>query len=68
MEATVDQGWRKSSYSGNGGQCVEVAAIDRVMVRDSKDITGPMLTVSPSAWQAFVGSLRDASLASDFRA
>jgi hypothetical protein len=29
--------WRKSTYSGgNGGQCVEVAASGRVLVRDSK--------------------------------
>ena len=30
--------WRKSSYSGSsGGQCVEVAASGRVLVRDSKN-------------------------------
>jgi hypothetical protein len=28
--------WRKSSYSGsNGGQCVEVASAEGVMVRDT---------------------------------
>ncbi|MFD8319475.1 DUF397 domain-containing protein [Kitasatospora purpeofusca] len=48
--------WFKSSYSGNeGGECVEVAeATSAVLVRDSKDKSGPRLTFSPAAWQAFV--------------
>lgn len=50
--------WRKSSYSGaEGGQCVEVAvAAAGVRVRDSKDLGGPVLTVSPHAWARFVGT------------
>ncbi|MYQ48617.1 DUF397 domain-containing protein [Streptomyces sp. SID4985] len=49
--------WFKSSYSGaEGGECVEVAAAPAtVHVRDSKVTTGPILTVSPSAWTEFVG-------------
>ncbi|WP_405805091.1 DUF397 domain-containing protein [Streptomyces sp. NBC_00210] len=49
--------WSKSSYSsGEGGQCVEVAARPGVVhVRDSKDTTVPMLTVQPHAWDTFVG-------------
>jgi hypothetical protein len=48
--------WCKSSYSSDqGGACVEVAACpDAVHVRDSKDPGGPMLTVTPDAWAAFV--------------
>jgi len=48
--------WTKSSYSGSGGgNCVEVAvAPERVHVRDSKDPSGPVLTVSPEAWTSFV--------------
>ncbi|KOV11264.1 hypothetical protein ADK60_35720 [Streptomyces sp. XY431] len=48
--------WFKSSYSGNeGGACVEVAdATSTVLVRDSKDKSGPHLTFSPAAWEAFV--------------
>ncbi|MFI1850218.1 DUF397 domain-containing protein [Streptomyces sp. NPDC020480] len=49
--------WFKSSYSGSeGGECVEVATRpDTVHVRDSKNTTGPILTVTPDAWAAFVG-------------
>ncbi|OKK06712.1 toxin [Streptomyces sp. CB03234] len=48
--------WRKSSYSSDeGGDCVEVAAHpSAVHIRDSKNPTGPVLTVSPTAWEAFV--------------
>jgi hypothetical protein len=53
--------WRTSSRSNtNGGECVEVAdnLPGRVLVRDSKDTAGPMLTFEPAAWSAFVGQLR----------
>jgi hypothetical protein len=46
--------WRKSSYSGNTGNCVEVAIAGRaVAVRDSKDIGGPQLAFAPHEWRAF---------------
>jgi hypothetical protein len=47
--------WRKSSYSSSeGGACVEVAACPHtVHIRDSKNPTGPVFTVSPEAWAAF---------------
>ncbi|MCZ0981384.1 DUF397 domain-containing protein [Streptomyces diastatochromogenes] len=57
LEVAYD--WRKSSYSGDeGGNCVEVAAHPAaVHVRDSKfGETGPVFTVSPAAWGAFVGA------------
>ncbi|MFJ4837707.1 DUF397 domain-containing protein [Streptomyces sp. NPDC088746] len=49
--------WFKSSYSGGGGgNCVEIAVSpEAVLVRDSKDIQGHVLTVSPRAWSAFAG-------------
>lgn len=52
--------WRKSSYSGAGtGNCVEVAyAVEAVAVRDSKNAVGPMITVTPAAWRAFVATAR----------
>ncbi|MBT2451662.1 DUF397 domain-containing protein [Streptomyces sp. ISL-43] len=48
--------WRKSSYSSDeGGDCVEIAAhTAAVHVRDSKVTEGPVLTVAPAAWAAFV--------------
>ncbi|MFE1072356.1 DUF397 domain-containing protein [Streptomyces sp. NPDC058783] len=50
-----DLKWSKSSYSGaEGGDCVEVATSQgAVHVRDSKIVTGPALTVTPTAWTAF---------------
>ncbi|MEV5312729.1 MULTISPECIES: DUF397 domain-containing protein [unclassified Streptomyces] len=53
--------WRKSSYSGGGGDnCLEVAAghVDVIPVRDSKNPTGPKLVFRASAWTAFVGGLK----------
>jgi hypothetical protein len=59
MEATVDRGWRKSSYSGNGGQCVEVADDDsRVLVRDTKNCTRAMLQFTPDAWRRLVKQIK----------
>ncbi|OKJ70319.1 DUF397 domain-containing protein [Streptomyces sp. CB02460] len=49
--------WFKSSYSssGDGNDCVEVAAAPgAVLVRDSKDVHRPHLAHPPRAWAAFV--------------
>ncbi|GAU68432.1 hypothetical protein SSP35_07_02340 [Streptomyces sp. NBRC 110611] len=56
--------WFKSSYSDNGGDCVEAAAnIPGVVpVRDSKDPHGPALAFSVSSWQTFVASVKDGEL------
>jgi hypothetical protein len=52
-------GWRKSSYSdGNGGQCVEVGCEGVMLVRDTTDRDGVMLTFSAAAWETFTASLR----------
>ncbi|MFF8614549.1 Scr1 family TA system antitoxin-like transcriptional regulator [Streptomyces sp. NPDC015350] len=53
----VEVAWRKSSCSGaEGGDCVEVAAAaTHVHIRDSKQVSGPMLTVGPGAWAGFIG-------------
>ncbi|WP_370667074.1 DUF397 domain-containing protein [Streptomyces sp. IBSBF 2507] len=49
--------WRKSSYSSDqGGECVEVAELPAtVAVRDSKAPAGPILTLAPATFTAFVG-------------
>lgn len=51
--------WRKSSYSSDsGGACVEVASSGgAVLVRDTTDRSGPSLTITPDAWQAFLSAL-----------
>ncbi|WP_030911096.1 DUF397 domain-containing protein [Streptomyces sp. NRRL F-5126] len=48
--------WVKSSYSGNNGNCVEVAALPRGgrAVRDSKDPHGPVLAFAPAGFHAFL--------------
>ncbi len=52
--------WHKSSYSGQSGNCVEVARNlpGLVAVRDSKTPAGPTLLVSPAAWGAFLLTFR----------
>ncbi|MEU6389779.1 DUF397 domain-containing protein [Streptomyces sp. NPDC046939] len=52
--------WRKSSYSSNGseGDCVEVAhAPGATHIRDSKNTSGPQLTVGALAWARFLERL-----------
>ena len=50
--------WRKSSYSGGDGNCVEIAwPADQVAVRDSKQAAGPTLAFPTDAWQAFVNDV-----------
>ncbi|WP_328463920.1 DUF397 domain-containing protein [Streptomyces sp. NBC_00448] len=55
--------WFKSSYSNNGGDCVEVAAnlaVSRgvVPVRDSKDPQGPALVFPADAFASFVAGVK----------
>ncbi|MFH8785933.1 DUF397 domain-containing protein [Streptomyces roseoverticillatus] len=61
VEVAAD--WRKSSHSDpSGGNCLEVARrpnrapvhIQGVHIRDSKNPTGPTLTVGLPAWSTFL--------------
>ncbi|MGW7354109.1 DUF397 domain-containing protein [Streptomyces sp. NPDC054784] len=59
--------WVKSSYSENGGQCVEVAtnlAVARgvVPVRDSKDPYRPALAFESGVWSSFVAAVKGEAL------
>ncbi|PWI43951.1 DUF397 domain-containing protein [Streptomyces sp. ICBB 8177] len=59
--------WSKSTYSDNGGACIEVAtdllaAHGIVPVRDSKDPEGPVLTFPVAAFAAFVNSVKTGEL------
>jgi hypothetical protein len=51
--------WRKSSRSGAGNTCVEIAELPYggAAVRDSKDPTEPVLAVPLAQWAAFVGAI-----------
>jgi hypothetical protein len=51
--------WKKSSYSGNSGNCVEVAHFGQaVAVRDSKDPDGPVVAVTSTEWRAFLSRVK----------
>ena len=71
MDAVTDTPgeWRKSSYSGNEFECVEVAfSPGLVRVRDSTDPVGPELAVSAAAWRAFVVEVVGGRLAGSWAA
>lgn len=57
---TSEPRWRKSTRSTGQGNCVEVAdnVVGTVLVRDSKDPAGPVLTFGPGAWSAFLATTR----------
>ncbi|MFF3094376.1 DUF397 domain-containing protein [Streptomyces cyaneofuscatus] len=55
--------WFKSSYSDNGGNCIEVAANfvaseGIVPVRDSKVVDGPVVGFRAAAFSAFVAGVQ----------
>ena len=56
-----EQAWVKSSYSGSQANCVEVTVRDRIMIRDSKDRTGRVLRLTPTAWRQFAEQLKAAA-------
>ncbi len=57
----VDPGWRKSSYSDNGGgSCVETGnAPGAVLVRDTAQHgRGPVLRVTSADWRRFAAAVQ----------
>ncbi|MEF3115309.1 DUF397 domain-containing protein [Streptomyces chrestomyceticus] len=59
--------WVKSSYSNNGGDCIEVAtnlvaSRGVVPVRDSKDPNGPVLMLRSSTFAGLVEFARRAAV------
>jgi len=60
METIDTAQWRKSSYSGtNGGSCVEAADLGgSILVRDTTDRGGVVLSISPATWQRLTATLR----------
>ena len=53
--------WRKSSYSGNGANCIETASVPgAVLIRDTKDHgRGPVLRVTSADWTRLVQSVKN---------
>ncbi|WP_306363789.1 DUF397 domain-containing protein [Nocardia sp. CC227C] len=51
--------WIKSSRSGGGKECVEVAFLggNAVGVRDSKNPSGPALIFGAAEWDAFTAGI-----------
>ncbi|MDX2935683.1 DUF397 domain-containing protein [Streptomyces ipomoeae] len=56
------ESWRRSSYSGEGGDCVEVAdGFPGILpVRDSKNPAGARLVFEARAWASFIGAVKAA--------
>ena len=52
--------WHKSSYSGSGADCIEVAdnLPGFIAVRDSKNADGPKLTFALAEWVGFMSQLK----------
>ncbi|WP_184887547.1 DUF397 domain-containing protein [Sphaerisporangium siamense] len=56
--------WRKSSWGGEGQNCVEVACSTGGVraVRDGKRPDGAVLVLDTDVWRAFVGGLKEGPL------
>jgi hypothetical protein len=56
----METAFRKSSYSGQQNNCVEVAVTDDGMrlVRDTKNRDGGMLHITPGAWHMFIAAVK----------
>lgn len=59
MQNELVTGWKKSSYSDTGANCVETARVrnGRMAVRDSKDPNVGLLVIDSAAWTSLTASL-----------
>ncbi|WP_435643582.1 DUF397 domain-containing protein [Streptomyces sp. H49] len=64
MTASPAPLWFKSSYSGGSGtECVEAAFVSSgVLIRDSKNDSGPVVVLQGAAWQAFSRAIENGQL------
>jgi hypothetical protein len=61
-----DTAWRKSSYTANNGNCVEVASMPHsagIAIRDSKNVDLAPARVSPTAWSTFLTAVVEGTIA-----
>jgi Domain of unknown function (DUF397) len=60
IRSAAASSWTKSSLSHANGNCVEVADLPggQVGMRDSKDVSGPVLQFQSEEWQAFLYGVR----------
>ncbi|WP_328318163.1 DUF397 domain-containing protein [Streptomyces sp. NBC_00388] len=63
MTTDLTPRWFTSSYSNNGGACVEIAANliaphGIVPVRDSKSPSGPVLDFRTSSFSSFIAGIK----------
>ncbi|WP_434589755.1 DUF397 domain-containing protein [Streptomyces sp. A5-4] len=64
-DASVLNGWRKSSHSNNdSASCVEVldGHLSGVPVRDSKALHGPAVIFPRAGWSSFVAAIKGGEL------
>ncbi|MGW6902926.1 DUF397 domain-containing protein [Streptomyces sp. NPDC054940] len=55
---SADLHWFKSSYSGDQGECLEIALTPTTIhIRDSKTPTTPAVQIAPTTWTTFLNSL-----------
>nr|WSZ96575.1 DUF397 domain-containing protein [Streptomyces sp. NBC_00857] len=59
----AESNWQKSSYCAQGEACVHVTATSEstVILTESSDLTGSILSTTPAAWAAFVRSLKESA-------
>jgi hypothetical protein len=61
MERQIGPTWRKSTYSGNGGEaCIEAGSVlGAVLVRDTTQHgRGPVVRVTPADWTRLVSAVK----------
>jgi hypothetical protein len=66
MKAAIGQAtWRKSSYSAQVQNCVEVGGtrLGTISVRDSKEPGGPTLVLAAAVWRALALRVKDGEFA-----